>query len=232
MLTSLQRIANLEAFRTGQPVSTSKRDPWVWEEESEEDEPTVAPILVASDLAARGLDLEVDLVVNFDFPKNPVDYLHRSGRTARNGAKGKVTSLVTSRDRVLADQIRDAIARGESLEQLSSNREVAEGMKRKRIEELRKEKDRAAGVTSPFGRPRRAVVSSAGVGVKKIVGGRGGGIGVAKKVQQSRAAKSRGDDDKRPPLIPKGTRGAARAVAMGKPVEEKGKSRFARAARR
>jgi superfamily II DNA/RNA helicase len=227
----VQRIANLEAFRTGQPVKAPKQDSWEWEEESEEDEPTIAPILVASDLAARGLDLEVDLVVNFDFPKNPVDYLHRSGRTARNGAKGKVTSLVTSRDRVLADQIRDAISRGESLEQLSSNKVVAEGMKKKRIEENRKEKERAAGLT-PVGKPKKVLVAPLTVRGRKTPPGRGGGIGVAKKVEQTRTAKNRGGDDKRPPVIPKGTRGAARAVAMGKPVEYKSQSRFARSAAR
>lgn len=37
-------------------------------------------------------------MVNFDFPLNPVDYLHRTGRTARAGAQGRITSLVTRRD--------------------------------------------------------------------------------------------------------------------------------------
>ena len=51
------------------------------------------PVLVATDLAARGLDIpgRVDHVVNFDFPLNPVDYLHRTGRTARAGATGEHT---------------------------------------------------------------------------------------------------------------------------------------------
>jgi len=39
-------------------------------------------------------------VVNFDFPLNPVDYLHRTGRTARAGARGRITSLVARRDQV------------------------------------------------------------------------------------------------------------------------------------
>lgn len=49
------------------------------------------PIMIATDLAARGLDFPgtVDHVVNFDFPATSVDYLHRSGRTARAGKTGE-----------------------------------------------------------------------------------------------------------------------------------------------
>ncbi|KAJ3694132.1 hypothetical protein LUZ60_009612 [Juncus effusus] len=77
------------------------------------------PTLVCTDLAARGLDLDVDHVIMFDFPLNSIDYLHRTGRTARMGAKGKVTSLVAKRDISLATRIEDAIKRNESLEALN-----------------------------------------------------------------------------------------------------------------
>ncbi len=46
----------------------------------------------------------VDHVVNFDFPLNPVDYLHRTGRTARAGATGAITSLVARRDQARANR--------------------------------------------------------------------------------------------------------------------------------
>lgn len=77
------------------------------------------PTLVCTDLAARGLDLDVDHVIMFDFPKNSIDYLHRTGRTARMGAKGKVTSLITKKDLTLADRVEEAMRRNESLESLT-----------------------------------------------------------------------------------------------------------------
>jgi len=53
------------------------------------------PVLVATDIAARGLHVEgIDLVVHFDPPAEPKAYLHRSGRTARAGAAGTVVTLV------------------------------------------------------------------------------------------------------------------------------------------
>lgn len=56
-------------------------------------------IVCASDVAARGVDVkDIDLVINYDMPHNGDDYLHRTGRTGRAGAKGLAISLVTGRD--------------------------------------------------------------------------------------------------------------------------------------
>ncbi len=52
------------------------------------------PILVATDVASRGLHIEgVSHVINYDLPQDPEDYVHRIGRTARAGAQGKAISL-------------------------------------------------------------------------------------------------------------------------------------------
>merc|ERR550532_308503 len=56
-------------------------------------------VLVATDVAARGLDIKgVGLVVNFDPANNTEDYVHRIGRTARAGAKGYAVTFLTSAD--------------------------------------------------------------------------------------------------------------------------------------
>lgn len=67
-------------------------------------------VLVASDVAARGLDIKnVNLIVNYDLPKTSEDYVHRIGRTARAGREGKVISLLSPEDhdnfsRILEDK--------------------------------------------------------------------------------------------------------------------------------
>ena len=70
------RMAALEQFRKGE-----------------------APLLVASDVAARGLDIpEVSHVFNFDVPHHPDDYVHRVGRTGRAGRLGTAISIVSPAD--------------------------------------------------------------------------------------------------------------------------------------
>lgn len=56
-------------------------------------------LLVATDVAARGLDVPgITHVINYDLPKNPEDYVHRIGRTGRAGASGIAVSLASPRD--------------------------------------------------------------------------------------------------------------------------------------
>ena len=58
--------------------------------------------LVATDIAARGLDIEnLNCVINFELPTTPEDYIHRIGRTGRAGCKGNAISLVSSTEKEL-----------------------------------------------------------------------------------------------------------------------------------
>uniref|UniRef100_A0A1D1ZWA1 ATP-dependent RNA helicase n=1 Tax=Auxenochlorella protothecoides TaxID=3075 RepID=A0A1D1ZWA1_AUXPR len=74
-------------------------------------------VLVCTDAAARGLDLpSVNHVVQADFAASAVHFLHRVGRTARAGRKGRVTSLYGSEAEPLVDALRAAIAADEPVE--------------------------------------------------------------------------------------------------------------------
>ena len=73
-------------------------------------------VLVATDIAARGIDVEgITHVINFDFPPQPEDYVHRIGRTGRAEAEGDAISFVTPEDeeavRLLEKTVRKSIKR-------------------------------------------------------------------------------------------------------------------------
>ena len=93
--TQQERMAALEAFKNGD-----------------------TDVLVATDVAARGLDIsDLPCVINFDLPYNAEDYVHRIGRTGRAGASGDAISIFSDKDeRLLLDierLIKQTIARGE-----------------------------------------------------------------------------------------------------------------------
>ncbi|XP_066035778.1 probable ATP-dependent RNA helicase DDX43 [Chamaea fasciata] len=69
-------------------------------------------ILVATDLASRGLDVhDITHVFNFDFPRNIEEYVHRVGRTGRAGRTGEAVTLVTSTDWKFASELIDILQR-------------------------------------------------------------------------------------------------------------------------
>ena len=98
-----QRVSNLARFRA-----------------------SAARILVATDVAARGLDIpEVGLVINYDLPRNPDDYIHRVGRTARAGRKGTSISLIGQRDVELVHAIEARV--GREMEEYAEDKVSVEG---------------------------------------------------------------------------------------------------------
>ena len=85
-----QRLAALKAFKSGE-----------------------VRVLVATDIAARGIDVEgISHVVNFDFPPQPEDYVHRIGRTGRAQAIGDAISFVTAEDQAALRALERFISRG------------------------------------------------------------------------------------------------------------------------
>jgi ATP-dependent RNA helicase DDX49/DBP8 len=87
---------------------------------------SAARILVATDVASRGLDIpNVDLVINYDLPRDPDDYVHRVGRTARAGKKGTSISLVGVRDVELVHAIEERV--GKQMEEYAEESVSVEG---------------------------------------------------------------------------------------------------------
>lgn len=93
----LSRILNAEGFRTiaiHGDKSQKERD-----RAMEQFRGDKVRILVATDVVARGLDIkDISFVINYDFPKNIDDYVHRIGRTGRAGAKGIAVSFINPED--------------------------------------------------------------------------------------------------------------------------------------
>lgn len=86
-LTQHERLASLSLFRSA-----------------------VIPVLVSTDVGARGLDIEdVAMVINWDLPNEPEEYTHRVGRTARAGKGGVAISFVTEKDEQRILRIEDRI---------------------------------------------------------------------------------------------------------------------------
>ena len=83
-------------------------------------------ILVATDIVARGIDIDdIQLVINFDVPHDAEDYVHRIGRTARAGAEGAAITLVSEKDQPEFLKIERFL--GKEVEKREIPRELGEG---------------------------------------------------------------------------------------------------------
>ena len=117
--TQQERLATLEAFKKGEIV-----------------------VLVATDVAARGLDIvELPAVINYDLPYAAEDYIHRIGRTGRAGASGVALSLMTGEDERLLAEIEKLLKRKLPVEHLEVDRGGPSRSRRERDGDRRPERD-------------------------------------------------------------------------------------------
>ncbi len=97
-------------------------------------------LLVATDVAARGLDIDdIDIVFNYDLPQDPEDYVHRIGRTGRAGRSGKAISFVFGRDIYRLQNIERYTRQKIRRERIPSQEQV-EGRRADKLFELVREK--------------------------------------------------------------------------------------------
>jgi len=108
------------------------------------------PVLVATDVASRGLHIEgVSHVINWDLPQDPEDYVHRIGRTARMGAEGKAISLVDEATALMLELVERFISQKIPVEWADDNLFLPEikptGEERRRYAEERRQRLQARG---------------------------------------------------------------------------------------
>ncbi|MEH0155519.1 DEAD/DEAH box helicase [Limibacter armeniacum] len=83
-------------------------------------------ILVATDVISRGIDIDtIELVINYDVPNDPEDYVHRVGRTARANREGEAITLINTVDQQKFSKIEELI--GNEIRKVPNPKEIGEG---------------------------------------------------------------------------------------------------------
>jgi len=181
------------------------------------------PVLVATDVASRGLHIEgVSHVVNWDLPQDPEDYVHRVGRTARAGAAGKAIALADEASALALEPIEKFIGQKIPVEwaedewflpeikPTSEERRRFAEERRQRLAARREQEDRWGGARSGRGRgqagPPRGLGRAAGEAPARPASADGAG-----RPAPSRSAADPGPDRHPPPAAR-----AARESASGR----------------
>lgn len=90
------------------------------------------PVMVATDVLSRGIDIDnVSLIVNFDVPNNPEDYIHRVGRTGRYDKKGTAITFVSNKDKKYYHAIKNVVGDQLTVKDLPDEKSEKEQQKKK-----------------------------------------------------------------------------------------------------
>lgn len=112
------------------------------------------PVMVATDVLSRGIDIDdVSLIVNFDVPNNPEDYIHRIGRTGRYDKSGTAITFVSNKDKKYYYAIKDVV--GDQLSVKDIPGEVEGGKDSGRQKEQPKQREQKSSRQASAGRKKR-----------------------------------------------------------------------------
>lgn len=99
------------------------------------------PVMVATDVLSRGIDIDdVSLIVNFDVPNNPEDYIHRIGRTGRYDKSGTAITFVSNKDKKYYYAIKDVVGDQLSVRDLPNEQNGQQQSDTERKQKERKER--------------------------------------------------------------------------------------------
>ncbi|GAB5522169.1 MAG: hypothetical protein Roseis2KO_00410 [Roseivirga sp.] len=103
-------------------------------------------ILVSTDVISRGIDIDnIDMVINFDVPNDPEDYIHRIGRTARASSEGEAVTFINDDDQYKFGRIEELIEK--EIRKVKLPAELGEGPEYN-------PKKRGSGGSRPFNRKK------------------------------------------------------------------------------
>ncbi|MDZ7680165.1 MAG: DEAD/DEAH box helicase [Fodinibius sp.] len=98
------------------------------------------PVMVATDVLSRGIDIDdVSLIVNFDVPNNPEDYIHRVGRTGRYDKKGTAITFVSNKDKKYYYAIKDKVGDQLSVKDLPGEESTDDSQQRSKSKSAKRQ---------------------------------------------------------------------------------------------
>lgn len=116
------------------------------------------PVMVATDVLSRGIDIDdVSLIVNFDVPNNPEDYIHRVGRTGRYDKKGTAITFVSNKDKKYYHAIKNVVGDQLTVKDIPDERSSGEKSKEKKERSSRKESRQPAEQQEKKGENKKPV---------------------------------------------------------------------------